>query len=235
MKAIIVLLILVSFHNVDGQSVIRRNPQTTIEFNLQTGGTVFYGDISRRALLPQNRKNKKDFGIASSLAVMINNGNGIETRISVTMGTLNGIRYDVLGGYQRYFTNTFNEADATIAFDLFKDRKRFENLTIAWVMGFGVINYRTVLRSLLTNRLINTMGYAPQNLPEDPQLKPSDMRTDMVGITGGAVSYRIHENFEVSIEHTYRIATSSKLDAISGEGINDYYSYTSLGISYKIK
>lgn len=235
MKTIVVLLILFGFHTVNAQYFKSKSGQTTFDFDVQTGVTIFYGDISRRALLPQNRKNQKDYGTSSSFAVMINNGKGIETRISMMSGSLNGIRYDVQGGYQRYFTNTFNEADATLAFELFKNRKILKKLTVSGVAGFGVINYRSVLRSLLTNRLIGTVGYAPQELPEDPELKGSDMRTDMVGIVGGSVSYKIHENFELVIEHSYRIATSSKLDAIEGGGMNDYYSYTSFGLSYSLK
>lgn len=235
MKTITILLILLGFYNANAQQANGTNAPSTIVFTLQTGATIFYGDISRRALLPENRKNKKDFGTASSFAVMINNGKGIETRISLTSGTLNGIRYDEQGGYQRYFTNTFNGADATIAFDLFKNRTILKKLTVAGVMGLGIIDYRAVLRSLLTDRLISTVGYAPQNLPEDQQLNVSDRKTDLVGIVGGSVSYKIHQHFAVVIEHSYRVAPSSKLDAIDGGSIGDYYSYTSFGLSYSIK
>lgn len=234
MKTIMVLLILFGFHNANAQFFKNRTCQSMFVFDVQTGGTIFYGDISRRALLPQNRNNKKDFGTALSFCVTIKNRKGIETRISMISGTLNGIRYDEVGGYQRYFTNTFHEVDLTMAFEVFKNRTTLKNLTIAGIMGFGVINYRAVLRSLLTNRLISTVGYAQQDR-DHPELKESDMRTDMVGIAGGSVSYKIHQNFELLIEHSYRIATSSKLDAIVGGGFNDYYSYTSFGIRYKIK
>ncbi len=233
MKTIIVLLILFGFHNLNAQCFKSRNRQRTFAFGVQTGGTVFYGDISRRALLPQNRNNKKDFGTASSFSVRIKNSKRIEARISMISGTLNGIRFDVPGGYQRYFTNTFNEADLTIAFDPFKKRKQNKKLTIAGIVGLGVIHYRAELRSLLTNRLISTVGYAQQDI-DYPQLKESDRRTDMVGIAGGSVSYKIHQNFELLLEHSYRMATSSKLDAIVSGGFNDCYSYTSFGMNYKI-
>lgn len=230
---ILILMVLLCFHNVNAQFFKGRNRERTFAFDVQTGGTVFYGDISRRALLPQNRNHKKDFGTASSFTAKVKNEDGIEAKVSFISGTLNGIRCDVQGNYQRYFTNTFKEADVVIAFELFKNRTFLKKLTIAGIGGLGVINYRAELRSLLTNRLVSTVGYVMEDL-DNPQLKVSDTQTDMVGIVGGSLSYKIFSNFELLIEHSYRIATSSKLDAIDGGGFNDYYSYSSLGISYKI-
>lgn len=149
-------------------------------------------------------------------------------------GTLNGIRYDERGCYQRYFVNTFQEVDVTTAFDIFKNNKEFNNLTISGMVGLGVIKYRSVLRSLLTDRLISAVGYADQK-HDSRELDASDMAADLVGILGGYISYGLHRNFELVMEHRYRISNSSKLDAIVGKGsFTDAYSFTSFGINYKL-
>lgn len=234
MKTILALLSILGVYCANGQQHKRVHTQSGVVFNVQTGGTIFYGEISRRAILPENRKNKKDFGTASSFSVQINGSNGIDTRISVLTGTLNGIRYDERGCYQRYFVNTFQEVDVTTAFDIFKNNNEFNNLTISGMVGLGVIKYRSVLRSLLTDRLISTVGYVDQKR-DFPQLDASDMVADLVGIIGGTISYGLYRNFELVIEHSYRISNSSKLDAIAGKGgFTDAYSFSSFGINYKL-
>jgi len=53
-------------------------------------------------------------------------------------------------------------------------------------------------------------------------------------LLGGGAYYKINHAFDVNIEATARFMKNDKLDGSSRKDDNDYYSYISLGITYKI-
>jgi hypothetical protein len=53
-------------------------------------------------------------------------------------------------------------------------------------------------------------------------------------LIGGGAYYKISHSFEVNLEATARLVNNDKLDGSTNKDDDDYYSYISLGITYKI-
>lgn len=53
-------------------------------------------------------------------------------------------------------------------------------------------------------------------------------------LIGGGAFYKLNHAFEINAEGTARLVNNDKLDGTSNKKDNDYYSYISVGITYKI-
>jgi hypothetical protein len=53
-------------------------------------------------------------------------------------------------------------------------------------------------------------------------------------LIGGGAFYKLNRSFEINVEGTARLVNNDKLDGTTNKSDNDYYSYISLGITYKI-
>jgi len=71
--------------------------------------------------------------------------------------------------------------------------------------------------------------------PEKPEIYVESDKPEFLYLIGGGAFYKFNHSFEVNIEATARLVNNDKLDGSNnGKGDNDYYSYISLGITYKI-
>ncbi len=71
--------------------------------------------------------------------------------------------------------------------------------------------------------------------PEEPDKYVESESPEFLYLLGGGAFYKFNHAFEVNIEATARLVNNDKLDGTNNnKGDNDYYSYISLGVTYKI-
>ncbi len=70
---------------------------------------------------------------------------------------------------------------------------------------------------------------------EKEDILVSSESPEFLYLLGGGAYYRISYSFDVNIEATARLMNNDKLDGSTRKNDNDYYSYISLGLTYKIK
>jgi hypothetical protein len=71
--------------------------------------------------------------------------------------------------------------------------------------------------------------------PDKPEKYVESETPEFLYVLGGGAYYKISNSFDVNAEATARLVNNDKLDATSNnKNDNDYYSYISLGLTYKI-
>lgn len=72
---------------------------------------------------------------------------------------------------------------------------------------------------------------------DDPEKEDKYVESDspeFLYLIGGGAFYKLNHSFEINAEGTARLVNNDKLDGTSNKKDDDYYSYISLGITYKI-
>jgi hypothetical protein len=71
--------------------------------------------------------------------------------------------------------------------------------------------------------------------PEESEKHVESKAPEFLYLLGGGAFYKINHSFDINVEATARLVNNDKLDGTSNDkNDNDYYSYISLGITYKI-
>jgi len=69
---------------------------------------------------------------------------------------------------------------------------------------------------------------------EKEDIYVSSESPELLYLIGGGAYYKISNSFDVNLEATARLMNNDNLDGNSRKNDNDYYSYISLGLTYKI-
>lgn len=85
--------------------------------------------------------------------------------------------------------------------------------------GFGQFNFNT--------RLI-------YNDPDTPDLTAESKSPELIGLIGGGAYYYISNSFDINMELLGRRMSNDRIDGTNNSKHNDYYSYFSIGITFKI-
>ncbi|MEA3505252.1 MAG: outer membrane beta-barrel protein [Bacteroidota bacterium] len=191
---------------------------------LAFGPNIAFTDIKQYDYYPVTNYNN-EWRFATSLTIQRDFGDIFSLRGQLLYGKLAGTKR---------VTNRYFEADlfdyslqTTINFNnLFRSTNQNSPLNIYGIAGIGLSNWKTKLKNLNDDNIIGGNGSANVGM-----LK---MTTEAFIPLGVGISYRISDKIDLNAESTMRITNSDLLDATDSGSKFDMYSYTSLGITYKL-
>ena len=196
---------------------------STMVIGTTAGYTMFYGNVQREGILPDQSTCEKDYGTVSGLFLQTTCKQRICYRFELTKGTLNGVRNMTKADYEVWFQNNYWQLSTSAIFPITNNSNRF---SIKGICGVGLISYRSAQHYFECPKNKNTEGY-------DTDLNPISPRKDASLNLGVELVYKVNKIIGIRMEHSYHLATSSNLDAVKGK-YNDGYSVTGIGLLLSI-
>ena len=119
---------------------------------------------------------------------------------------------------------------ANLLFPRSKSEKRY---TLYAKGGLGIAYFRGAAYQLAAENqydapVVRVVGY------EDNTLENSRFTRSGLLYSGGGVAYKINEKLDIFAETTFRFLNSDNLDAVKTNNDNDRYTYSALGLTYKL-
>ncbi|MEZ5082741.1 MAG: hypothetical protein R2750_04755 [Bacteroidales bacterium] len=186
-----------------------------VSINTNVGALSYFGDVSKFDKKPIN-KLKYESGPAFSIFVTKNFQNKFGISAQLLHGKFNG-------GFRNYTFKTqlleFNLNIRTELLSIILHNKKF-NIGISPYMGFGQFYFKT-LTTKYNNEALVSNSYNT-GIPE------------FVFFIGGELSYKLPKNIALTGDFSVRQCQSDKLDNYIQDKSFDFYSYLSMGISYRI-
>ncbi len=129
----------------------------------------------------------------------------------------------------RKFSNNLMEYQLGTVINLsnlfFRNKERTVSLYATF--GFAADFFRSELRNISTNELLNSYGFSTEN-----EGKKDKRETGFAFPIGAGLDFKLADRWYLNLESLIRFTNSDKLDARVAGPQNDAYYYTSLGISY---
>lgn len=139
--------------------------------------------------------------------------------------------------FNRYGSDTANAIDLNFDADLFElnlngkfdlsyafwGSRRNRKLSWYGTAGLGFANWRTTLFETSTGQELTGTGQAGGL---------GQRTSEIVFPLGMGLDYKLDKRWSLHLEHSFHIVNSDILDAYEGGGLNDMFTYTSVGISY---
>lgn len=223
MKKLSILFISTMFLMASTHAQQTHSKPSTLAIGTTTGYTMFYGNIQREGILPDQSTSEKDYGTIMGLFLQTTSKEHITYRFYWNKGTLNGVRNTIEADYEVWFNNNFWQTGCAVIFPIINPK---HSLNMNGICGVGLINYRSTLRCFECPKTIRVAGY-------DDNLKPISPRTDATFNLGLEIVYKLSKTIGIRLEYNYHLATSSNLDAVKGK-YNDRYSATGIGLLLNI-
>jgi len=211
--------------SIMSDSKIKRSNNTNgWSIQLSFGPNLAFTDIKQYNYYPiHNYNNEWRFG--TSLIIQRDLSNVFGIRGQGLYGKLAGTRRE----NNRFFEATIFDysLQTTINFNnLFSSYNQYRPLNIYGIIGIGISNWETELQELNSGIVIGGNGRVNSGL-----LK---MTTEAFVPVGLGLSFRLSDKININAESTIRITNSDILDATEGGSKYDMYSFTSLGVTYKL-
>ncbi len=199
--------------------------------NLNFGSSLFYGDLRVYDFYPVSKYNNerkwaiggmltKDITTLATLQVMFLSGKLAGTKRLWSDGTKAGLFFN--SSYTEFNLN----AKVNISNILFSYNPK-RKINFYGLIGYGIVNYRTIQRKLGTEELEDVIGYS-----EDGQRKESPQSEAIIPM-GLGLTYKLDDHFSLDFQSSIRKMFVDNLDVLEGNsGVNDMYGYTSLGVTY---
>lgn len=219
MKKLSILLISAMYLMASAQAQQTHSQPSTMAIGTTTGYTMFYGNVQREVILPDQSTCEKDYGTASGIFLQTTCKQRICYRFELSKGTLNGVRNMTKADYEVWFQNNYWQLSTSVIFPITNNSNRF---SLNGICGIGLISYRSAQHYFECPKNKNTEGY-------DTDLNPISPRKDASLNLGVELVYKVNKIIGIRMEHSYHLATSSNLDAVKGR-YNDGYSFTGLGL-----
>ncbi|MGM0612816.1 MAG: DUF6089 family protein, partial [Bacteroidota bacterium] len=226
-------IVLFLFLFIFSQCMFAQTKSQDWEVGIHGGPTLFWGDLS---VAEDNGEYFNKFQDDNSWSF----GTNIEYRIfpfaylggDFSYGQLEGIRDKYAPGNKLNQTFEGEYFDYSLRFRLniidLIDNDKKRNFNFYLLGGVGHVHYRSVTHQLESGDYINSVGYS--NRGQEKETLKSELRIPY----GAGVKWYLGERFNVTLNTTVNWVNSDNLDATTGgTEINDYYSYTSLGLHYK--
>ena len=100
--------------------------------------------------------------------------------------------------------------------------KKFRKINVFGNLGFGLVSIKSKLFNLKTDSLIHTFGFGRKTI-------------ESILPFGFKIKYHISELFDLDLNFSNKRVDTDKLDSQSGNNNKDFYSYISVGITYKFQ
>ena len=184
--------------------------------SINGGANLFFGDIQQNQYLPEMEDIKLAYGII------------IRKQLSPVLGFGGQILNGQLHGHKKS-SNLYFDADIfeygmnfTVNIsNLFWPQNLYRKLSFYGIAGIGITKWRTTLRDITTNNIIQTKG----------QGKFKDRISETVIPLGIGFKYNLGNLISLNFESTFRTINTDLLDLVEGGYKYDMYSYNSLGIT----
>jgi len=222
-------IILVSFSSF-GQNYTGSDSIAKWSVTLSGGSMLFYGDIRQYGIYPVGKhsypnisERKGGFGLA------------VNRKLSPIFSVQAQFQNGKLSGFKRsadaYFNTSFNEygVNGIINFiKLFFPNMENQNITIYGLLGVGMINFKSIEKSISTDNVISSYGYEING-------QKQKRTTEILFPVGLGAKYSINKQLDAGIEIIMNNVNTDKLDAcIVPRSAKDKYGYTCVTLTYKI-
>jgi hypothetical protein len=193
---------------------------------ISAGPSLFYGDIQAKSPFQEDWKLGFGIGLRKQFSPIFSVGlQFISSKLHGTVlnwpsGDAANLKFDSdLSEFNLH--TTFNLSNAF--FGVNPER----TLNVYGLAGFGVANWMSTLRSTLDESVVAQYGVSPTNT--------NAWTPVTVFPVGLGVNINLRPNIGINFESTYHITNSDQLDAYTaGNGANDSYLFTSIGLSFKL-
>lgn len=229
-RLVIILLLIMPSINLNAQFYNRHDKGFFSNFLINASGglLLFQGDIKT-----DNRIfYKDDWQLAAGFALRKRISPSFSFGIQVLNGKLQGTRLnsaDATDENFKFHSDVFEyNFNSTINFSNLLLKTNPERLIDVYgFAGIGYSNWRTQLVNLKEFDIISSSGDDGKGL--------KGRTSELVYPVGIGVRFNLGKNLGISLENTLRFVNSDDLDARIIEGTrNDFYTYTSIGISLKL-
>lgn len=223
-KSIITAFLLVMAYEIQAQEADRPHLwRDRWEWTLNLGPTLFWGDMSDDVNQPFEKFLKQDENKFSFSAGLNKYVGPFGFRTQVIAGRFSGVRNKWSDGVpaSSAFVGNIIHYDLKISLDpitLFAGYNPNRRIGIEGYGGIGNIHYNSTKTNTITNQTSGTIKSSSLVVP-----------------FGGSLKYRINDKWGVQGSNIWVYAFKDDLDAHVGTGtnINDMYSYTSVGVTYR--
>jgi len=188
------------------------------------GATSFFGDLSVYDSKPIDKLSEE-----SDLAYSIFIGKQVSPVFAIKLGYLSGNLKGRNEAFQMYFNNSFHEIYLTTDISFFRILFPYNNSPIDFYAtgGIGSLESHAVKRQIIDNAIV-----------EEQELNffnTESISNSTVIKAGIGFNYKMGDKWNAGTEVVVMLSGNDLLDAQMGNtGINDYYSYISVGLSYLI-
>ncbi|PKP35766.1 MAG: hypothetical protein CVU00_01105 [Bacteroidetes bacterium HGW-Bacteroidetes-17] len=197
-----------------------------LNLNVSAGPTLYFGDIHSKSPFQEDWKMGFGFGLRKQFSPIFAVGlQFLSTKIHGTVinwpnGDVANLKFDSdLTEFNLH--TTFNFSNAFFGFN--PDR----TLKVYALAGFGIANWMSTLRNTTDESVIEQYGVSPDG--------GNAWTPSTVFPVGLGVNITLTPNIGLNLESVYHIVNSDNLDAYTaGNGANDPFLFTSLGLSFKL-
>ncbi len=197
-----------------------------INLVISAGPSLFYGDVQSKSPFQEDWKLGFGIGLRKQFSPIFSVGlQFLSSKIHGTVlnwpdGNAANLKFDAdLSEFNLH--TTFNLSNAFFGYN--PER----TLSVYGLAGFGVANWMSTLRSTLDESIVAQYGVSPTNTNAWTPIT--------VFPVGLGVNINLRPNIGINFESTYHISNSDQLDAYTaGNGSNDSFLFTSLGLSFKL-
>jgi len=201
------------------------NAQSSIEhswyFNVNGGGSTFFGDVQNKDFSFSNLSDQTDFGFGGRLGKYISPVFAIH---------LQGIYTNLKGEKQSHdlkFTTGLSEAQlgVTVNFSNLFGGAKSRTVSIYGFTGFGGIFFTSDARQLSTGLPVDES----ENVISTPD---NESQTALIIPAGLGIDFKLAPKLYFNLETGLRLINSDKPDGIVSGSRKDTYYYSSLGLSF---
>jgi len=186
--------------------------------NVNIGVTSFFGDLS-----------VFDFDFVKKLTEESDFGAGIifakEISPLITFNTQ--FLYGKLKGTKEASNCYFNSSIMEGSFNgqinisqIISHKKTYRKINVFGNLGIGLVSIKSKLFDLKTDSLIHSFGFGRKTI-------------ESIIPFGFRINFYINERFDLDLSFSNKRVDTDKLDSQSGNNNKDFFSYTSVGVTYK--
>lgn len=195
-----------------------------LQVGITAGTSIFFGDIKQNPVIPISEY-MNEWRFAYGLNFNYNVSYVFNVRVQGLYGKLSGTNQEG----KIWFENDYYELNinAAINFNNLFGKKRNDRLAnVFGVLGFGILNYNTVVKRLGDYFVYKRVGYGYGTGIDGRQRQTFFM-------VGAGVDFRVNRRLNILIETASKLPDSDEIDGVESGKYYDLYNYTSIGITYR--
>ncbi len=188
--------------------------------DLNIGLTSFFGDLS-----VFDFDILKKFSKESKLGAGIIFAKGISPVVTFNTQLLYGSLTGTKKSSNIYFNCNIFEGSLNLQINfsqIISPRNSRRKINIFGNFGTGLVSIRSKLYDLTTDSLIHSFGFGRKTIESILQF-------------GFKINYVVNDQYDLNFTFTNRRVDTDKLDSQAGNENKDFYSYISVGVTYKFK
>lgn len=199
--------------------------QRYFQVGAHAGTSVFFGDVKYHQYWPASYNNISEWKIGGGLNLSYQFTPAVGLRLDGMYGRLTGIRES----WNMYFNSDYWETSLNTTLNLnniFGKARDDRFLNVFGIIGLGLSQYNTELKTLYEGVVIRKVGYGYGSGIRGRTLQG-------IVLYGLGIDLRVADRWNIQLESMNRIMDSDMLDGVKSGYALDNYNYTSIGVTYK--